>query len=57
MLTIYPNTDYDSFCALADAETILLNNIPASQRTSWDALADADKEILLRQSTTGLKIV
>ena len=50
-LIIYPTTNYDTFCLLADAETILLNNIPLAQRTSWDALADADKEILLRQST------
>lgn len=50
-MTIYPNTDYDTFCLLADAETILINNVPSSQLASWTALADADKEILLRQST------
>jgi len=50
-LTIYPNTGYDTFCLLADAETLILNNIPSSQHATWDALLDADKEILLRQST------
>lgn len=50
-MTIYPLEDYDTFCLLADAETILTNNIPSSQRTAWDLLADVDKEILLRQSS------
>lgn len=50
-MIIYPLEDYDTFCLLADAETILINNIPSSQRTAWDLLADIDKEILLRQSS------
>lgn len=51
MLIIYPDTNYDSFCSLADAEVILLNFTPTAQRTTWDITADTDKEILLRQST------
>ena len=58
-LTIYPLDNYDTFCLLADAETILLNNVPIAQRASWDALtdivdgltADEQKEIYLRQAT------
>lgn len=50
-LTIYPNTDYDSFVSLADTEAILINNVPSSQLTEWNALTNTDKEILLRQST------
>lgn len=55
MLTIYPNTNYDTFCTITDANTILTNYVPSSQREKWDALADTDKEILLRQSTLLIK--
>lgn len=55
MLIIYPLDNYDSFCSLADAETLITNNIPATQHTAWDALTDPDKEILLRQSTLLIK--
>lgn len=51
MLTVYPTTNYDSFCALADANTILTNYMQSSQLTAWNALSDTDKEALLRQST------
>lgn len=51
-LTIYPLDNYDSFCTVADADTLLTANVPTSQRTSWDALIEADKEIYLRQATT-----
>jgi len=54
-LTIYPTDEYDSFCSLADAETLIAANIPSAQHTLWDALADSDKEILLRQSTILIK--
>lgn len=51
MLIIYPTDLYDSFVSLADAETILTNNVPSSQLTDWNNLLDSDKEIYLRQST------
>ena len=63
-LVIYPTTDYDTFCSLADAETIILNQIPYEQRKDkWSAIADitddltADeqKEVLLRQATLLIK--
>ena len=51
MLVIYPTTDYESFCSLTDANTIITNYFQASQRAGWEALDDTDKESLLRQST------
>lgn len=55
-LTIYPATGYDSFTTLADAEALILANIPAAQHTAWDALPDdAAKEIELRQATILIK--
>lgn len=54
-LIIYPNEDYDSFCSVADADSILTNNVPSSQRTAWEALLEADKEIYLRQATILIK--
>ena len=47
----YPTTGWDTFCSLANAEALLLANVPSAQRTAWDALIDADKEIILRQAT------
>jgi len=56
MLIEYPTTGYDTFCSLADAGTILLNNVPPSQRTDWDAITeDTTKEIYLRQATLVIK--
>jgi hypothetical protein len=51
MLVIYPTTNYDSLCSLDSANTIITNYFQASQRARWEALDDADKESLLRQST------
>ena len=48
---IYPTTNYDSFCLLADADIILTNYLQTSQLVAWTALSDADKQTLLRQST------
>ena len=50
-LIIYPTTDWDSFCDVADADLILANNVPSSQLTAWNALTTTDKEIYLRQAT------
>lgn len=50
-LTIYNDDGWDSFVTIANADTILTNNIPSTQRTLWEALADTDKEIYLRQAT------
>ena len=54
-LTEYPTTGYDTLCSLADAEALILANIPLNQHELWDALSDSDKEILLRQSTLLIK--
>jgi len=54
-LTIYPNIDYDSFCSLADAELLIVANVPAAQHTLWDALTDPNKEVQLRQATLLIK--
>ncbi len=54
-LTIYPDTGYDSLCSLADMSTLISLNIPSSQRTAWEALTDAEKEITARQATTLIK--
>jgi hypothetical protein len=52
-LTIYPDTNYDSFSTVADATAYLTNNLPASQFADWTALVtDAEKEVFLRQATT-----
>ena len=48
----YPLDNYDTFCSLVDADAILLLNVPSAQLADWTALLDADKEVLLRQSTT-----
>lgn len=54
-LIIYPDENYDSFCSVTDADSILTNNMPSSQRTAWEALLEADKEIYLRQATILIK--
>lgn len=54
-LTLYPLTDYDTFCSLVDAEAIIAANIPAAQHSAWDALPDAEKEVQLRQATLLIK--
>lgn len=54
-LILYPLDNYDTFCSLADAETLIANNIPSAQHTAWDALTDPEKEILLRQATLIIK--
>lgn len=54
-LILYPLDGYDTFCSLADAESLITNNIPSIQHTAWDALQDPEKEILLRQATLIIK--
>ena len=54
-LTLYPDTGYDAFIAVADCDTFLSLNVPSSQRTAYVALSEADKEILIRQATTLIK--
>lgn len=49
----YPNTNYDTFCSVTDADTIISSYVPDT--TDWDALADAKKEVYLRQSTLLIK--
>ena len=51
----YPLENYDTFCSLADAETLILNNIPATQTEAWNALDDTQKEVQLRQATLLIK--
>jgi hypothetical protein len=56
MLIIYPTINYDSFCSLADANTIISLNVPKAQRSLWDAITDdLEKEIYLRQATLIIK--
>ena len=54
-LVIYPTDDYTSFCSIADADTLLTANLPATQHATWDDLSDANKEIYLRQATILIK--
>ncbi len=54
-LTIYPDTGYDSFCSLADADALITANVPAAQHTLWDDLTDPNKEVELRQATLLIK--
>jgi hypothetical protein len=48
-LIIYPAADYDSFCSVSDATTILDNNLLSI--SEWTALDNTNKEKLLRQAT------
>lgn len=52
-LIIYPTDSYDSFCSVADADTIITNNVPESE--TWLALDPAKKEVYLRQATETVK--
>ena len=47
MLTIYPTENYESYISLADAETLITNNV--LDTTSWDALDNTTKELYLKQ--------
>jgi hypothetical protein len=53
-IVVYPDTGWNSYASLADAEIIVTNNVinPAS----WNALSDAQKELYLRQSTTLIRL-
>ena len=51
----YPNDNYDCFITLADCNDFLASNMIGSQRTAYDALGDADKEIYIRQATNLIK--
>ena len=53
MLVEYPNNGWDSFCSVADADTIITNYVPDS--TSWLALTEPQKEVYLRQATETVK--
>jgi hypothetical protein len=59
-LIIYPAADYDSFCSVSDATTILDNNLLSISEwttldnlsiSEWTALDNTNKEKLLRQAT------
>lgn len=50
MLILYPNTDYDSFISVADADEVISNNSVHSAQ--WLALTEAQKEVYLRVATT-----
>lgn len=53
MLVIYPTDSYDSFCSVADADTIITNYVPDSE--TWLALTEPQKEVYLRQATETVK--
>lgn len=48
-LVIYPNTDYDSFISVSDADGII--NKFSVHVTTWEGLNDAQKEVYLRIAT------
>lgn len=52
-LIIYPLDNYDSFSTVADADTIITNNVPDS--VAWLALTESKKEVYLRQATETVK--
>ena len=54
-LILYPTTDYDAFISIVNCDAFLESNVIGSQRTLYDALIDADKEIYIRQATTLIK--
>lgn len=54
-LILYPNDNYNAFTDIAFCDTFLTENVPSSQRTAYDALLNADKEIYIRQATTLIK--
>lgn len=65
MLIVYPATSWNSFSSLADANTIVLEEIPYAQRKdNWDSItdiagdltADQQKEVLLKQATRDIKL-
>lgn len=53
-LITYPATLWDSYVSLANAETIIANNIISP--ASWDALPLPSKELYLKQSTTLIRL-
>jgi len=53
MLIPYPDNSWDTFCSVADADTIITNYVPNS--TDWIALTEAKKEVYLRQATETIK--
>ena len=56
MLIIYPTINYDSFCSLTDANTIISLNVQIVQRSLWDSITDdLEKEIYLRQASLIIK--
>ena len=55
MLIVYPNTGFDTFCRLSDADALILANVPESQHLLWDDLTDQNKEVHLRQATILIK--
>lgn len=48
----YPETEWNAFTDIAFCDAFLLENVPSSQRTAYDALTDPDKEIYIKQATT-----
>jgi len=55
-LIVFPTDSYDSFCSVADADTLLGKNVPSTQRAAWDTpLSTSDKEIYLRQASLLIK--
>ena len=54
-LIIYPTSGYDAFVSVTDCNSILAVNVISSQRATYDALVDSDKEIYIRQATLLIK--
>jgi len=51
-LTVFPTTGYDTFIALADADTYITAN--SLQSADWLALSDIDREVYLRIQTKNI---
>lgn len=52
-MTIYPTDGWNSFCSVADANTIMAETIDPS---AWNALTEAQKEAYLKQASLLIKL-
>lgn len=55
MIILYPTEGWNSFTDIAFCDTFLSENVPSSQKTAYEALLNADKEIYIKQATTLIK--
>lgn len=53
-LIVYPTDSFNSYVSLADAETLITDNVVS--HSAWDVLANAQKELYLKQATTLIRL-